>query len=79
VAPPSVDSKAASFAGDGLERDDHGAVRLHQRLTAEAVIVPQRADRGAPRQTAVRGRAHLLEVVLTKVVELRVAMAIERA
>src|SRR5206468_802859 len=62
-----------------LERHDHASARLHDRLTAEALIVTSRLDRHAPVETTVRRRAHQLAVTFAEVVELRVAVPTERA
>jgi len=63
----------------GLEGHDHRSVCLDDRLAAESVRLARWVDRRRPRGSAVDGRAHVLEVVLREVVELRVAVAVKRA
>ena len=55
VSPPSVGAERAD-APVALERDDHVAVRLPERLAAQAVASGD--DRFRPRLAAVRGGAH---------------------
>src|SRR5207237_3549885 len=44
-----VGTEGGDRAVQALERDDHAATRLHDRLAAEALVVPVGADRDAPR------------------------------
>ena len=60
-------------------RDDYRSVRLDQRLAADTVQVLGGLERRAPGETAVSGRAHLLQVAERGVVELGVAVAVVRA
>src|SRR5207248_7299571 len=77
--PAVVGAEGRDRAVQALERDDDAAARLHDRLAAEALVVPVRPDRRAPRQAAVGGRAHQLEVAVPEVVELGVAVTPEWA
>ncbi len=64
---------------EALEGHYHRAVGLNDWLAAEPLGVPGRRHRGAPSEAAVRRRAHVLEIALAEVVELRVAVAVKVA
>ena len=62
-----------------IERHDHSAVRLNERLAADAVHTVLGRQGIAPREPAICRRAHLLQVTTGVVVELRVTVTVKRA
>ena len=60
-------------------RDDHGPVRLYDGHASQSSRKPTGCEGRAPRETAVRGRAHHQLVALAVVGPLRVAVPVEGA
>jgi hypothetical protein len=76
------DQKRQQGAGQAEQQPrgppDRRAVPLHDLLAAKALGIAHRRDRCAPGLAAAHRRAHVFEVALTEVVELRIAMPEER-
>src|SRR2546426_101133 len=66
-------------SAEAVDGDDHLSARLHHRLPADAVQLVGGGQRRAPRLSSVAGGAHQHQVAECVVIELRIAVPVERA